>query len=74
LIHGTDDVLVPFSQSVEMCDRMRKAGGSCEIFPVKRGGHGIHWWESYPKLAAAYKAKMVDWLRAQLAVPAAVTS
>lgn len=65
-IHGTDDPLVPFSQSRQMCNRMRQAGASCEVYPVEGAGHGLRWWESYPKLAAGYKHKMVQWLREQL--------
>jgi acetyl esterase len=73
-IHGTDDPLVPFAQSREMCARMRKAGASCEVFPVEGAGHGIRWWESYPEFSTAYKQKMVDWLRNQLGSPEAVSS
>jgi acetyl esterase len=65
-IHGTDDPLVPFSQSRDMCKRMRQAGASCEVYPVEGAGHGLRWWESYPELAEAYKRKMVHWLREQL--------
>lgn len=65
-IHGTDDPLVPFSQSREMCARMKQVGATCEVFPVEGAGHGIRWWESSPNLAAAYKRKMIDWLRGQL--------
>lgn len=68
LIHGTADTLVPFSQSRAMCDRMTAAGASCELFPVQGGGHGIRWWESaHPHEAEAYKQKMVQWLREQMA-------
>jgi alpha-L-fucosidase 2 len=70
-IHGTSDTLVPYSQSVDMCQRMRSNGGSCEVYAVEGGGHGIRWWESYPNLAAAYKAKMISWLHAHLGVPVA---
>ena len=65
-IHGTEDSLVPFSQSTDMCQRMRQAGATCEVYPVEGGGHGLRWWESYPKLAAAYKHKLIEWLSAQL--------
>lgn len=68
-IHGTDDALVPFSQSRDMCGRMREAGAHCEIYPVEGGGHGLRWWESYPKLASGYKLKMVEWLKQQLGCP-----
>ncbi len=63
-IHGTADPLVPFRQSVEMCDRMKKAGATCEIYRVEGGGHGIRWWD--PRLAAGYKHKMIEWLREEL--------
>ncbi|HKD06732.1 MAG TPA: alpha/beta hydrolase [Bryobacteraceae bacterium] len=68
LIHGTDDALVPFAQSRAMCDRMKAAGASCELFPVEGGGHGIRWWESArPREAQAYKNEMVRWLKRELA-------
>jgi acetyl esterase len=62
LIHGTADPLVPFQQSSEMCARMKKAGASCELYPVEGAGHGIRLWESAPQLASAYKRKIVAWL------------
>jgi len=74
LIHGTGDSLVPFEQSREMCDRMKQAGASCELYPVEGAGHGIRWWESSPRLAAAYKQKMIDWLRVQLGVAETISS
>ena len=66
-IHGTEDSLVPFSQSADMCNRIRKSGGTCEVFPVQGGGHGIRWWEARPSLAALYKTKMIEWLKIELA-------
>lgn len=67
LIHGTADRLVPFSQSRAMCDRMKGAGASCELYPVDGGGHGMRWWESLlPHEVQAYKAEMVRWLQHQL--------
>lgn len=74
-IHGTADSLVPFRQSQEMCDRMKEAGASCEVYPLEGAGHGLRWWESSsPKLAAAYKRKMIEWLRRELGAPDAVSS
>ena len=58
LIHGTSDPLVPFSQSIALCDRINKSGGQCELYAVRNAGHGIRWWDNQ-----AYKAKLVDWLR-----------
>ncbi len=65
-IHGTADQLVPLSQSVEMCDRMREVGASCEVYRVDGAGHGIRWWESSPQYSTAYKQKIVAWLRNEL--------
>lgn len=62
LIHGTADTLVPFEQSERMCRRIREAGDSCELYPVKGGGHGMRWWESQG--LTAYKHEMIRWLRA----------
>jgi acetyl esterase/lipase len=65
LIHGTKDEKVPYSQSPEMCEKMKAAGDSCEVFTVDGAGHGIGGWE---KVSAhqTYKAKMIDWLKDQL--------
>ncbi len=67
LIHGTGDRLVPYAQSQAMCSRMKSAGASCELYTVEGAGHGIRWWEgSRPEVSAAYKDKMVAWLKARL--------
>ncbi|HVW07987.1 MAG TPA: alpha/beta hydrolase [Bryobacteraceae bacterium] len=64
LIHGTEDGLVPFTQSQAMCSRLKAAGTSCELLPIEGGGHGIRWWESaLPREATEYKTEMVRWLR-----------
>ncbi len=63
-IHGTADPLVPYSQSTAMCQEMREAGASCEVYPLEGAGHGIRWWESSPRFEA-YKRKMTNWLLAQ---------
>jgi alpha-L-fucosidase 2 len=65
LIHGTDDTLVPFDQSLKFQEKLRAAGVSCELLPVKGGGHGIRGWEYSPNLRA-YKSAMISWLRQQL--------
>lgn len=59
-IHGTDDSLVPIGQSMDMCDRMRKAGASCEVYPVDGAGHGIRWWSAAERNSA--DKKMISWL------------
>jgi len=61
LIHGTADSTVPYDQSVRMCDRMKQAGASCEIFAVQGAPHGVGPWEKTPEFQG-YKGKMVEWL------------
>ena len=39
-IHGTNDALVPFEQSVELTDSLQKAGVLARLIPIKDGGHG----------------------------------
>ncbi len=64
LIHGTADTLVPYVQSVRMCERVRQEGGQCELLPVRDGGHGLRWWKS-----RAYEHEIVTWLRKRLFSP-----
>lgn len=66
-IHGTADALVPFQQSVNMCDRMKAAGAKCEVYPVKGGGHGMLWWQS-AGLGSGYRTVMINWLEKTLDV------
>jgi len=65
LIHGTEDPLVPYDQSVRMCEKMKQAGATCELFPVPGAGHGIGGWEKNPAFQA-YKEKMIEWLKKTL--------
>ena len=39
-IHGTNDALVPFGQSVELTDSLQKAGVLARLIPIQDGGHG----------------------------------
>jgi acetyl esterase len=64
LIHGELDEQVPYLQSVQMCERVRAAGNRCELFTVKGGVHGLQKWELVAG-QTAYKAKLLEWLKAQ---------
>jgi acetyl esterase len=64
LIHGTADPLVPFEQSLAMCDRMTVAGAPCELYAVKGAGHGMRWWSNGS--SEGYQREMVRWLRERL--------
>ena len=39
-IHGTNDALVPFEQSVELTDSLQKAEVLARLIPIQDGGHG----------------------------------
>lgn len=39
-IHGTNDALVPFEQSVELTDSLQKVGVLARLIPIQGGGHG----------------------------------
>ena len=62
LLHGTKDDLVDYQQSVDMCDRLQKAGDACELYTVPDGKHGMANWEGTPE----YKQKVVEWLQKTL--------
>ena len=41
LIHGTEDSLVPISESVYFVEQSQNAGIAIEFFPIERAGHGF---------------------------------
>ena len=59
LVHGNNDQVVDYQQSVKMCQRLRQAGNSCELYTVEGGSHGMAGWEKTPE----YKEKVVEWLK-----------
>ena len=63
LLHGTNDPQVEYQQSVKMCEKMKKTGITCELYTIEGAGHGMGGWEKTP----AYKEKVVEWLKAELA-------
>lgn len=65
LIHGSKDEDVPYEQSLEMCDRMKKAGASCELITIEGAPHGMDHWEDHPEFLW-YKKALVDWLQKTL--------
>ncbi len=71
LIHGTADTVVPFQQSVDLCSAMRKAGSTCDVYPVDGAGHGLRWWSGPNPGMTEYKQQMVRWLTQELAASSA---
>jgi acetyl esterase len=65
LLHGTKDALVPYEQSVRLCEKLKSAGDKCELYTIPDGAHGMGSWDKLPG-APQYKAKVVDWLKANL--------
>src|SRR5215469_11886886 len=65
LIHGSKDEDVPYEQSVEMCDKMNKAGARCQLITIEGAPHGMDHWESHPELLW-YKKALVEWLEKSL--------
>jgi alpha-L-fucosidase 2 len=65
LIHGTDDKVVFFEQSVRFRRALEDHDVRCELFSVEGAGHGMESWESDPG-KQEYKEKMIEWLRASL--------
>jgi|SRR5579872_650164 len=61
LMHGSKDGDVPYEQSVEMCDKMTKAGARCELLTIEGAPHGMDHWESHPEWLW-YKKALVGWL------------
>jgi alpha-L-fucosidase 2 len=65
LVHGDKDQMVPYEQSPRFCKALQAKGGTCELFTVPGGIHGMGVWEKNPG-QWAYKAKVVEWLRKNL--------
>ena len=61
LMHGSKDEDVPYEQSVEMCDKMKKAGARCELITIEGAPHGMDHWETHPEFLW-YKKALIDWL------------
>ena len=65
LMHGSKDEDVPYEQSVEMCDKMKKAGAHCDLITIEGAPHGMDHWESHGEWLW-YKKALVDWLKKTL--------
>lgn len=66
MIHGRKDDGVPFSQSVQMCAKLKSFGNTCDLIALD-AGHGMDTWEPHRELHF-YKQKMVAWLKEKLRV------
>ena len=44
IVHGTEDALVPITQSRDFCEQMQAAGNRCELGEHADVGHGFFNW------------------------------
>jgi len=65
LMHGSKDEDVPYTQSVEMCRKMKEAGARCDLITIEGAPHGMDHWELVPEFLW-YKQALVDWLKKNL--------
>ena len=72
LIHGTEDPLVPYEQSLSFREKARAVGAECDLYPVPGAGHGLRWWERNGAIARPYKREIVRWLTQRLESPVQV--
>jgi pectinesterase len=59
LVHGTADMSVPYSQSVQLQANLRAAGVSCDLITIDDGVHGMARWEATDR---SYKDKVTNWI------------
>ncbi|MGJ8695085.1 MAG: alpha/beta fold hydrolase [Verrucomicrobiaceae bacterium] len=57
VVHGTEDRLVPYQQSVDLDAAYEKAGCDCVLLTVKGGGHGAGFGPSVEKVVGAFFEK-----------------
>ena len=67
LIHGTADMSVPYSQSVQFQTKLKAAGVSCDLITIDDGVHGMSRWEASDP---GYKDRVTSWIVAKLGVAA----
>jgi len=65
LMHGSKDEDVPYEQSVEMCDKMKKVGVRCDLVTIEGAPHGMDHWETHPEFLW-YKKALIDRLQKNL--------
>ena len=63
LVHGTADMSVPYSQSLEFQAKLKAAGVSCDLITIDDGVHGMARWEATDP---TYKDKVVKWISEKL--------
>jgi pectinesterase len=65
LVHGTADMSVPYSQSVQLQAKLKAAGVACDLITIDDGVHGMARWEGSDP---GYKEKVTNWIAAKLGI------
>jgi dipeptidyl aminopeptidase/acylaminoacyl peptidase len=65
LVHGTADMSVPYSQSVQLQVKLRAAGVTCDLITIDDGVHGMARWEGTDP---TYKDKVTHWIAGKLGI------
>ena len=60
LVHGTEDKSVPLEQSLAFQERLKSAGGTCDLITIPGAPHRMADWD---KFDSGYTAKITAWLR-----------
>ncbi len=63
LLHGEADPGVPIAQSLAFREKIRAAGGTCDLFAIPRAGHTLSNWD---EVDPGYRERMLAWLRGKL--------
>lgn len=63
LLHGDADPGVPIAQSIVFQQKIRAAGGVCDLFTIPRGGHTLSTWD---QVDPGYRERMLGWLHEKL--------
>ncbi|MCB0109457.1 MAG: prolyl oligopeptidase family serine peptidase, partial [Caldilineaceae bacterium] len=59
IVHGDQDPLVPYGQSVLLVEALKQVGADVTFYTVNGGGHGHFTDPEVPKLTAAFLAKHI---------------
>lgn len=63
LVHGTADMSVLYSQSVQLRTKLQAAGVECDLITIDDGVHDMRRWED---LSPDYKDRIAAWIAAKL--------
>jgi acetyl esterase len=65
LIHGDQDESVPFAQSLDLQQRLRKVGVRCDLIRIPNGMHATGGWYKIPNVPD-WERQMTEWLNRTL--------